>query len=49
MLAYFGFPRVERAVRVALDIVALVAKLETAAKNRLDVGIGISTGHRLDW
>ena len=49
VLAYFGFPRAheedaERAVRAGLDIAAVVAKLDTRAKERLKVRIGIATG-----
>src|SRR5271165_5224808 len=49
VLAYFGFPRAheedaERAVRAGLDISAVVAKLETAAKDRLQVRLGVATG-----
>jgi class 3 adenylate cyclase len=49
VLAYFGFPRAheedaERAVRAALEISAVVAKLETRAKETLKVRIGIATG-----
>src|SRR5271170_332847 len=49
VLAYFGFPRAheedaERAVRAGLDILAVVAKLETRAKEPLKVRIGIATG-----
>ena len=49
VLAYFGFPRAheedaERAVRAGLDIPAVVAKLETRAKETLNVRIGIATG-----
>ena len=49
VLAYFGFPRAheddaERAVRAGLDIVAVVAKLDTRAKETLKVRIGIATG-----
>ena len=49
VLAYFGFPRAheedaERAVRAGLDIAAVVAKLETRAKEPLKVRIGIATG-----
>jgi class 3 adenylate cyclase len=49
VLAYFGFPRAheddaERAARTGLDIAAAAAKLETAAKERLQVRIGIATG-----
>ena len=41
VLAYFGFPRAheedaERAVRAGLDIVAVVAKLETPAKENIE-------------
>src|SRR5271165_2646610 len=49
VLAYFGFPRAheedaERAVRAGLDIAAVVAKLDTRAKESLKVRIGIATG-----
>src|SRR5271165_2576890 len=49
VLAYFGFPRAheedaERAVRASLDIAAVVAKLDTRAKETLKVRIGIATG-----
>ena len=49
VLAYFGFPRAheedaERAVRAGLDIAAVVAKLETRAKEQLQVRIGVATG-----
>jgi class 3 adenylate cyclase len=49
VLAYFGFPRAheedaERAVRASLDITAIVARLETRAKESLRVRIGIATG-----
>ncbi|HZZ25408.1 MAG TPA: adenylate/guanylate cyclase domain-containing protein [Roseiarcus sp.] len=49
VLAYFGFPRAheedaERAVRASLDIAAVVARLETRAKETLKVRIGIATG-----
>src|SRR5271167_1143702 len=49
VLAYFGFPRAheedaERAVRAGLDITNVVSKLETRAKERLRVRIGIATG-----
>src|ERR1700722_213025 len=49
VLAYFGFPRAheedaERAVRAGLDILAVVAKLDTQAKESLKVRIGIATG-----
>jgi class 3 adenylate cyclase len=49
VLAYFGFPRAheedaERAVRAGLDIAAVVAKLETPAKDKLKVRIGVATG-----
>jgi class 3 adenylate cyclase len=50
VLAYFGFPRAHeedagRAVRAGLDIVAVVAKLDTPAKERLSVRIGVATGN----
>jgi class 3 adenylate cyclase len=49
VLAYFGFPGAheddaERAARAGLDIAAIVAKLETAARVKLEVRIGIATG-----
>src|SRR5271165_5694101 len=49
VLAYFGFPRAheedaERAVRAGLDIVAVVSKLDTRAKEPLKARIGIATG-----
>src|ERR1700677_5009630 len=49
VLAYFGFPRAheddaERAVRAELDIVAATAKLDTRAKEKLQVRIGVATG-----
>src|SRR5277367_4432216 len=49
LLAYFGFPRAheedaERAVRAGLDILAVIAKLETQAKETLKVRIGVATG-----
>jgi class 3 adenylate cyclase len=49
VLAYFGFPRAheedaERAVRAGLDIAAVVANLDTRAKDTLKVRIGIATG-----
>src|SRR5271165_3209594 len=49
VLAYFGFPRAheedaERAVRAGLDIAAVVAKLDTRAKETLKVRIGVATG-----
>ena len=49
VLAYFGFPRAheddaERAARAGLDIVAVVAKLETAANDKLRVRVGIAAG-----
>jgi class 3 adenylate cyclase len=48
-LAYFGYPRAheddaERAVRAGLEINAAVGKLETPAKDKLQVHIGIATG-----
>src|SRR5271154_6992406 len=49
VLAYFGFPRAheedaERAVRAGLDIVSVVAKLQTRATEPLRVRIGVATG-----
>ncbi|SDM94148.1 adenylate/guanylate cyclase domain-containing protein [Afipia sp. GAS231] len=49
VLIYFGYPRAhehdaEHAVQAALAIVAAVAKLDTAAPNRLEVRVGIATG-----
>jgi class 3 adenylate cyclase len=49
VLAYFGFPRAheedaERAVRAGLDILAVVAKLDTQARETLKVRIGVATG-----
>ena len=49
VLAYFGFPRAheedaERAVRAGLDILAVVAKLDTQAKETLKVRIRVATG-----
>jgi class 3 adenylate cyclase len=49
VLAYFGFPRAheedaERAVRAGLDILTVVGSLETSAKERLQVRIGVATG-----
>src|SRR5271169_6459851 len=49
VLAYFGFPRAheddaERAARAGLDITAVVAKLDTRAKETLKVRIGVATG-----
>jgi class 3 adenylate cyclase/predicted ATPase len=49
ILAYFGFPRAheddgERAVRAGLEIVGVVGSLETLARDRLKVRIGIATG-----
>src|SRR5215467_1288881 len=49
ILAYFGYPlahedNAERTVRAALDIVAIVARLETHAGEPLAVRIGIATG-----
>jgi len=49
VLAYFGFPRAheedaERAVRAGLDIVTVVAKLDTRGRESLKVRIGIATG-----
>ncbi len=49
ILAYFGFPHAheddgERAVRAGLEIVGVVGTLETRARDRLKVRIGIATG-----
>jgi class 3 adenylate cyclase len=49
ILAYFGFPRAHeddagRAVRAGLEIAGVVGTLETRAKARLEVRIGIATG-----
>ena len=49
ILAYFGYPRAheddaERTVRAALDIIAAVARVKTAAEEPLSVRIGIATG-----
>src|SRR5271169_4477704 len=49
VLAYFGYPEAhehdaERAVRAGLDITAVVAKLDTRAKETLKVRIGVATG-----
>ena len=49
ILAYFGYPvahedDAERTVRVGLDIIAAVARLETLAAEPLAVRIGIATG-----
>ncbi len=49
VLAYFGYPRAdehdaERAVRAGLALVAAVPRLDTAAKTRLQVRVGIATG-----
>jgi class 3 adenylate cyclase len=49
ILAYFGYPRAheddaERTVRAGLDIIAVVARLETRAAEPLAVRIGIATG-----
>src|SRR5499427_2610942 len=49
ILAYFGYPRAheddaERTVRAALEIIAVVAELETHAAEPLAVRIGIATG-----
>jgi class 3 adenylate cyclase/tetratricopeptide (TPR) repeat protein len=49
IVTYFGYPRAheddaERTVRAALDMVAAVASLETAAAEPLAVRIGIATG-----
>jgi class 3 adenylate cyclase/tetratricopeptide (TPR) repeat protein len=49
ILAYFGFPRAheddaERAVRAGLEIASVVSTLQTPAKDKLQVRIGIATG-----
>jgi class 3 adenylate cyclase len=49
ILAYFGFPHAheddaERAVRAGLEIVGVVSTLQTRAKEKLQVRIGIATG-----
>jgi class 3 adenylate cyclase len=49
ILAYFGFPHAheddaERAVRAGLEIADVVGALETSARDRLHVRIGIATG-----
>jgi class 3 adenylate cyclase len=49
VLAYFGFPcaheeDAERAVRAGLDIIAIVARLDSLATEPLRVRIGIATG-----
>jgi class 3 adenylate cyclase/tetratricopeptide (TPR) repeat protein len=49
ILAYFGFPHAheddgERAVRAGLEIVGVIGTLETRARDRLKVRIGIATG-----
>jgi class 3 adenylate cyclase/tetratricopeptide (TPR) repeat protein len=49
ILAYFGFPHAheddaERAVRAGLEISSVVGALETRAKDKLHVRIGIATG-----
>jgi class 3 adenylate cyclase/tetratricopeptide (TPR) repeat protein len=49
ILAYFGFPRAheddaERAVRAGLEIACVVGMLETPAREKLSVRIGIATG-----
>jgi class 3 adenylate cyclase/predicted ATPase len=49
ILAYFGFPRAhedeaERAIRSGLDIVDAAGKLETPARHKLGVRVGIATG-----
>nr|WP_283812926.1 adenylate/guanylate cyclase domain-containing protein [Bradyrhizobium rifense] len=49
VLVYFGYPRAhehdaEHAVQAALELVAAVGKLDTAAPGRLEVRIGIATG-----
>jgi class 3 adenylate cyclase/tetratricopeptide (TPR) repeat protein len=49
VLVYFGYPRAheddaERAVRVGLDIIAAVGRLDMPAIGKLQVRIGIATG-----
>lgn len=49
IVAYFGYPYAheddaERAVRASLEIVAVVAVLETRARETLQIRIGIATG-----
>jgi class 3 adenylate cyclase len=49
VLAYFGYPRAheddaERAVRAGLEIADAIGKLETPAKEKLAVHVGIATG-----
>src|SRR6202171_1577188 len=49
ILAYFGFPQAheddaERAVRAGLEIAGVVGALETRAREKLQVRIGIATG-----
>jgi class 3 adenylate cyclase len=49
ILAYFGFPHAheddaERAVRAGLEIASVVSTLQTEAKHKLQVRIGIATG-----
>jgi class 3 adenylate cyclase/predicted ATPase len=49
VVAYFGFPRAhedeaEQAIRSGLDIIDAVAKLETPARRKLKVRVGIATG-----
>ena len=49
VLAYFGYPRAheddaERAVRAGLEIADAIGKLETPAKEKLAVRVGIATG-----
>jgi class 3 adenylate cyclase/tetratricopeptide (TPR) repeat protein len=49
ILAYFGFPHAheddaERAVRAGLEIASVVSALQTQAKQKLQVRIGIATG-----
>jgi class 3 adenylate cyclase len=49
LLAYFGYPRAhedeaERTVRAALEIVASVGRLQTPAREALQVRIGMATG-----
>jgi len=49
IFAYFGFPRAHeddaaRAVHAGLEIAEVVARLQTRAREKLAVGIGIATG-----
>jgi predicted ATPase/class 3 adenylate cyclase len=49
IVAYFGYPHAhdddaERAVRAGLEILAVIAKLETRARDTLQIRIGAATG-----